>query len=84
MNNVVTGNNIIRGTEKKTRSRCCIPCFISSGDEELLSWFVVVQEETNNRRTPNKTKKRDNSPEPFRLALTFSSVEVAFILNPIG
>tara|TARA_B100000686_G_scaffold289873_1_gene316905 strand:- start:185 stop:325 length:141 start_codon:yes stop_codon:yes gene_type:complete len=37
------------------------PVLISSGDEELLSWFVVVQEETKNRRTTYKTKKRDNS-----------------------
>jgi len=33
------------------------PVLISSGEEELLIWFVVVQEVTKNRRTMNKTKK---------------------------
>ena len=59
------------------------PVLISSGDEELLSWFVVVQEVTKNRRT-NKTKKRDNSPESTRLVLMFSCVEVTCILNSNG
>jgi len=60
------------------------PVLISSGDEELLSWFVVVQEVTKNRRTTYKTKKRDNSPESSRLVLMFSCVEVICILNSNG
>ena len=60
------------------------PVLTSSGEEELLSWFVVVQEVIKNRRTLNKTKKRDNSIESSRLVLTFSCVEVTCILNTIG
>ena len=58
------------------------PVLISSGEEELLSWFVVVQEVTKNRRTMNKTKKRDNSLESSRLVLMFSCVKVDCTLNP--
>ena len=57
------------------------PVLISSGEEELLIWLVVVQEVTKNRRTPNKTKKRENFPESSRLVLMFSCVEVICILN---
>ena len=57
------------------------PVLISSGDEELLSWFVVVQEVTKNRRTTYKTKKRENFPELSRLVLTFSCIEVICILS---
>ena len=59
------------------------PVLISSGEEELLSWLVVVQEVTKNRRTMNKTKKRGKSVEIFRLTeyLTVSkSVFISFIL----
>ena len=44
----------------------------------FVSWFEVVQAMTRNRRTPNKTSKRDNSPEPSSLALKFGSALFSF------
>ena len=58
------------------------PVLISSGEEELLIWFVVVQEVTKNRITLKIIKKIDNSPESSPLVLMSSCVEVDCTLNP--
>ncbi len=57
------------------------PVLISSGDRELLSWLVVVQEVTKNKRKPNKTKKRDKSLEPYLLASALNRAKFICIHN---